>query len=141
MFKQRQNEHVCRIRLLIQIPNSGKFECWKNQLPVSIHRWSISFEFLINRWSGFPRETNGLYNNYNYNVNQFLSLSLYLIQKHIKSCQESRIILYVFSSSSFTNRMVEIIASICNAGTRVVKRGLYTIKQTDIFILIRLQFK
>lgn len=135
MFEPRQNEHVCRIRLLIQIPNSGKFECWKNQLPVSIHRWSISFEFLINRWSGFPRETNGLYNNYN--VRQFHDL----IQKHIKSCQESRIILYVFSSSSFTNRMVEIIASICNAGTRVVKRGLYTIKQTDIFILIRLQFK
>lgn len=66
-LNRSQNEHVHRVWLSVQVPNFGKFKCWKNQFSISVYRWNISFEFCVNGWSWFSREANGkaLYSVYN----------------------------------------------------------------------------
>lgn len=109
--------HVCRrIRLFIQIPDFGQFKCGKNQFLIPLHRWNISYAFCNNRWYWFSGKANGLYPK---SISDWRLISFKIF--HSISFH----FFFISFLYSYTIGMVKIIASTCNVGTQVAKRGLY----------------
>jgi hypothetical protein len=87
--------------LFAEIPNDWRFWCWKNVLPLPIHRWNLQFQIYIHSWDWFSRK------------------------KDCKLvCGQIITTSYTMCSFRFIHTKDELIGFTCNCGTRPVKKGM-----------------